>query len=165
MLDSQEELTFWQRVKLRMQHLTIFDAILACTGVVVLVAAVVIFSMVIQSNQLEKQIEALAPLGDELKNLGVVGDEGLLAMSNAALSGMFAEEEEEETSSEEISSIEVVAEPETAKVNVSFVSVEKDLKIRFTDANTGELITGTVFEVILTNAKGKQLVLDRKSVV
>ena len=151
-----EELNFWQRVKLRMQHLTVFDAVLACTGVVVLVAAVVILSMFIQSNQLDKQIEALAPLGDELKNLGVVGDDGLLAMSNAALSGMYAEEE---TSSEEISSIEEVAEPETAKVNVSFVSVEKDLKIRFTDANTGELITGTVFEVTLTNAKGKQLVL------
>jgi len=151
-----EELRFWERVKLRMQHLTIFDAILACTGVVVLVAAIVILNMFFQSNQLEKQIEALAPLGDELKNLGVVGDDGLLAMSNAALSGMYAEEE---TTSEEISSIEVVAEPETAKVNVSFVSVEKDLKIRFTDANTGELITGTVFEVILTNAKGKQLVL------
>ncbi len=154
--DLGEELSFWQRVKLRMQHLTIFDAVLACTGVVVLVAAVVILSMFIQSNQLDKQIEALAPLGDELKNLGVVGDDGLLAMSNAALSGMFTEEE---TSLEEISSIEVVAEPETAKVNVSFVSVEKDLKIRFTDANTGELITGTVFEVTLTNAKGKQLVL------
>lgn len=154
--DLGEELSFWQRVKLRMQHLTVFDAVLACTGVVVLVAAVVILSMFIQSNQLDKQIEALAPLGDELKNLGIVGDDGLLAMSNAALSGMYAEEE---TSSEEISSIEVVAEPETAKVNVSFVSVEKDLKIRFTDANTGELITGTIFEVTLTNAKGKQLVL------
>ncbi len=154
--DTKEKISFLQRVKLRMHHLTVFDAVLACTGVVVLVAAVVIFSMFIQSNQLNKQIEALAPLGDELKNLGIVGDDGLLAMSNAALSGMFAEEE---TSSEEISSIEVVAEPETAKVNVSFVSVEKDLKIRFTDANTGELITGTPFEVTLTNAKGKQLVL------
>ncbi len=155
-VENGENINFWQRVKFRIQHLTMFDAVLACTGIVVLVAAIVILSMVIQSNQLNKQVEALAPLGDDLKNMGIVGDDGLLAMSNAAVSGMFAQEE---TSSEEISSIEVVDEPETTKVNVSFVSVEKDLKIRFTDANTGELITGTAFEVTLTNAKGKQLVL------
>lgn len=48
---------------------------------------------------------------------------------------------------------------ESGKVNVSFVSVEKDLKITFTDVLSGELITGTAFEVTLTNAKGKKLVL------
>ena len=72
------------------------------------------------------------------------------------LSGAFAQDvSTEETSSTE----EETSETASGKVNVSFVSVEKDLKIRFTDEYTGELITGTVFEVTLTNAKGKKLVL------
>ena len=133
--------------------MTAFDAVLASTGVIVVVAALVILSMFLQKGQLDKHIAAIAPLGSELENIGVIGNDGLLAMSNAALSGNFAE-----AGSTEESSLEVV-DAETSKVNVSFVSVEKDLKIRFTDANTGELITGTAFEVTLTSSKGKKLVL------
>lgn len=157
---TEEPLDFLQRVKRRLRHLTAFDAVLASTGVVVLVAALVILSMFLESRNLNKQIEALVPLGSELKNIGIVGDDGLLAMSDAALSGNFAQAEStEEFSTEEASSLEAVDTSETTRVNVSFVSVEKDLKIRFTDSKTGELITGTAFEVTLTNAKGKQLVL------
>ncbi|MDE7416342.1 MAG: Ig-like domain-containing protein, partial [Lachnospiraceae bacterium] len=157
---GEELLGFWQRVKLRFSYLTAFDAVLASTGVVVLVAAFVILSMFLQSRQINKQIEALAPLGSELKEIGIVGGNGLFAMTDAALSGNFAQAADQEgLNAEDTSSIEVIDTPESTKVNVSFVSVEKDLKIRFTDVNTGALITGTVFEVTLTNAAGKQLVL------
>ncbi len=157
---SEEPVDFWQRIGFRLGHLTAFDAVIASTGVVVLVAAAVILSMFQQSRQFNRQIEALAPLGGELMDMGIAGDEGLLAMADAALLGNFAQTAgSEESDTEVASTIEVVEEPESTKVNVSFVSVEKDLKIRFTDVNTGELITGTVFEVTLTNARGKQLVL------
>lgn len=146
---------FGTKVKNWIKNMTAFDAVLASTGVVLVVTAVVIFSMFLQSRHINKQIEAIAPLGSELTSIGVVGEEGLLAMADAALSGNF----EEELSTEELSSLEVMDDTESSKVNVSFVSVEKDLKIRFTDAATGELITGTAFEVTLTNAKGKKLVL------
>ena len=148
---------FWQKVKMRLGNLTIFDAVLVSTGVVVMVAACVILSMLVQSRQIDEQIEALAPLGTELKEMGIVGSDGLFAMADAALSGNFAEAEE--PGSENDQPLEVVDMPESGRVNVNFESVERDLKIRFTDVNTGELITGTVFEVTLTNAKGKQLVL------
>lgn len=144
------------RIRNWFRHMTAFDAILALTGVVLVVAAAVLFSMFIQNKNVNAQIEAIAPMGDTLSNMGIVGGEGLLAMADAALSGNFAQEE---STTEETSTAEAVDETETSKVNVSFVSVEKDLKIRFTDANTGELITGNVFEVILTNSKGKRLVL------
>ncbi len=155
----EEPVDLWQRLKFRLSHLTALDAVVASTGVVVLVAAAVILSMFLQSNNLNRQIAALAPLGNEIKDIGIVGDDGLLAMADAALLGNFAQEDTEEAGTGETSSVEVVETPESTKVNVSFVSVEKDLKIRFTDVNTGELITGTAFEVKLTNSKGKQLVL------
>lgn len=155
--DVEEPFGFWQRVKMRLGNLTVFDAVLVSTGVVVMVAAYVILSMFVQSRQIDEQIEALAPLGTELKEMGIVGGDGLFAMADAALSGNFAQLEE--PSSENDLPLEVINTPEPSGVNVDFESVERDLKIRFTDVNTGELITGTVFEVTLTNAKGKQLVL------
>lgn len=151
---ANESEDFLQRMKHWMHHMTAFDAILATTGVVVVVAALVILSMFLQKGHMDKQIAAIAPMGKELENMGA-GSDGLLAMSNAALSGNFTDA----ASTEETSSLEVTDTEESSKVNVSFVSVEKDLKIRFTDANTGELITGTAFEVTLTNSKGKKLVL------
>ncbi len=156
----EEPLDLWQRVKVHLGHLTAFDAVLASTGVVVLAAAFVILSMFLQSRQTNKQIEALAPLGVELKEIGVAGGDGLLSMADAALAGNFAQTpDQEELPSEEVSQPEVVDTPDSGRVSVDFVSVEKDLKIRFTDVNTGELITGMAFEVTLTNAKGKQLIL------
>ena len=154
---AKEPISFMVALKERLHHLTAFDAILAATGVVLVVAAIVILSMFMQSSALNKQITALAPLGSELKNMGIVGEDGLIAMSNAALSGAFVQDlSTEETTTTEEESSEPVA---SGKVSVNFVSVEKDLKIRFTDEITGELVTGTVFEVTLTNAKGKKLVL------
>ncbi len=152
---AKEPPRFVDALKERLHQLTAFDAVLAATGVVVLVAGIVILSMFLQSKAVNKQIAALAPLGGELKDMGIAGEEGLLAMSGAALSGNFAQD----LSTEESSSTEEESSAASGKVNVSFVSVEKDLKIRFTDEYTGELITGTVFEVTLTNAKGKKLVL------
>lgn len=149
--------SFAEKLKGWAGRLTPFDAILAATGVVLVVAAVVILSMFVQSKQVNAQIEAIAPTGSELSNMGIVGGDGLLAMADAALSGNFADDPSTESESEEESSS--LADETADKVSVSFTSVEKDLKIRFTDANTGKLITGTVFEVTLTNAKGKKLVL------
>ena len=141
-------------IKDTVTHMTAFDAIVACTGVVLVVAVIVILNMFLGSKRLDGQIEAMAPVGEDLTNIGIVGEDGLLAMADAMLSGTL--ETMTETDTEEESSSEENV-PETSRVNVSFVSVEKDLKIRFTDADTGALITGTAFEVILTNAKGKEL--------
>ncbi len=150
---------FGARILQWLRNMTAFDVILASTGVILVVAAVVAGSMYLETRRINEGIEALAPMGEELANVGIVGEDGLYAMTSSALSGQFAAELESET----ISSMEVVdvdaPAASSGRVNVNFTSVEKDLKIRFTDADTGQLITGTVFEVVLTNAKGKRLVL------
>ena len=134
--------------------MTAIDVIVAMTAVVILVAALVTFSMVHASNEIEEQIQAIVPVGTELSSVGIVGESGLLAMTDAQI---MAQGDTEIEASEVITS--EAEEHETVKVSVSFTSVERDLKIRFTDASTGELITGTAFEVTLTNSKGKKLVL------
>ncbi len=152
---------FLDRIKDIVCNLTAFDAILGMTGVVILVAALVTFSMMYTSNKVEKQIQALAPIGTELSGVGIVGEYGLLAMAEAGLAvqddGQKAPIEVEDMVQTEEKD-QTLQQGET-RVSVSFTSIEKDLKIRFTDAATGALITGTAFEVTLTNqASGNKMV-------
>ena len=147
--------TLLDRIKQMVRNMTAMDVIVAMTGVVILVAALVTFSMVHASNEIEEQIQAIVPVGTELSSVGIVGESGLLAMTDARI---MAQGDTEIEAAEVITS-ETEEHAEAVKVSVSFTSVERDLKIRFTDASTGELITGTAFEVTLTNAKGKQLIL------
>lgn len=148
------------RIKAFAANLTAFDFIVAATGIIVIIAAAVTFSIFHEGKKIEERIEAIEPVGDELINVGIIGDKGLIAMTGAAVSGQFmtgeAVTEEAYTSETEN---EAPQQDQPSKVSVNFVSVEKDLKIRFTDFETGELITGTAFEVVLTNSKGKKLVL------
>lgn len=136
-------------------NLTPFDVILVCTGVVLLVGAIVAGSMVLASKNIDEQIQAIVPVGTELSSVGIVGESGLLAMADARLNAA-------EDSSMEIEDVVYTTESsdeENVQVSVNFESVEKDLKIRFTNAATGQLITGTAFEVTLTSSQGKKLVL------
>ena len=153
--DEYAPLTFWERIKNMISNMTAFDAIVALTGVVILIAAVVTFSMMHISNEIEDQIQAIVPVGTELSSVGIVGESGLLAMAET---GIVTQQDMEIETQEVITS--EAQEQETVKVSVSFTSVERDLKIRFTDSVTGELITGTAFEVTLKNAaSGNTLVL------
>ena len=157
--DEYVPLTFWERVKEFVSNLTAFDAIVALTGVGVLVAAVITFGMISASNKIEEQIQAIVPVGTELSSVGIVGESGLLAMADA---GIVAQQDTEIEAEEVIQSVE--EEPDSqqqeVRVSVSFTSVERDLKIRFTDSTTGALITGTAFEVTLTNkSSGNKLVV------
>lgn len=141
-------------LKKRASNMTALDAVLVTTGVVLLAAVLVIMSMFLTNRRVGEHIQAIAPIGTELAGIGIVGGDGLSSMTNAALFGDFSDERE--STSENMSENSV----EGGKVSVSFTSVEKDLKIRFTDANSGELITGTKFEVKLVNTSSKnELVL------
>ncbi len=130
--------------------MTPLDAVIATTGVVVVAAVLVLMSMFFSNKRVNEHVQAIAPIGTELAGIGVVGDRGLSSITDAALLGGFGSEAE--------SSSEIMSETGVAggKVSVSFVSVEKDLKIRFTDVNSGELITGTKFEVKLVNTSSKK---------
>ncbi len=145
------------KIKAWAANLTAFDLIVAATGIIVVAAGIITFSIFHQGKKIEERIEAIAPVGDELINIGVAGDDGLIAMTGAALSGQFVVGEAVTEEASDAENENEASQP--SKVSVSFVSVEKDLKIRFTDSETGELITGTAFEVVLTSSKGKQLVL------
>lgn len=140
----------FHNIKKHAADMTPLDAVIATTGVVVVVAVLVLMSMFFSNKRVNEHVQAIAPIGTELAGIGVVGDYGLSSITDAALLGGFGSAAE--------SSSEIMSETDAlgGKVSVSFVSVEKDLKIRFTDVNSGELITGTKFEVKLVNTSSKK---------
>ena len=148
-------LTWQERIKQILHNMTPLDGIVAVTGVVVLIAAMMIFSVAHSSNEIEEQIEAIVPVGTELSSVGIVGESGLLAITDASIAGQA----DTQVEAQEVITSEADEEQDSAKISVSFTSIERDLKIRFTNAETGELITGIAFEVTLTNSKGKLLIL------
>ncbi len=147
-----------------LKSLTAFDIILCATGLLLLLAGGIAGSMWFEARVVEEQIEAIVPLGEELSNVGYIGQDGIESLENVLREPDDLKPEESEVIETEKETTEVidVSANTSAKVNVTFTSAERDLKIRFTDAATGELITGTVFEVVLTNTRGKSFTVQDK---
>lgn len=145
-----------------LRSLTAFDIILCVTGLFLLLAGGAVASMWFEAHVVEEQIEAIIPLGEELSNVGYIGQDGIESLEDILREPDTLQTEESkvnETGKETTEVIDVSVNT-SAKVNVTFTSAERDLKIRFTDAATGELITGTVFEVVLTNTRGKSFTVQ-----
>ena len=136
------------------RKMSTIDMILVATAIVIVVFGGVTLASYAVSKNIHKQVEALAPVGEELSNMGIVGESGLLALADNALAADNAEtvEEFEEETTEE-------AEESADDVKVSFTSVERDLKIKFIYGSTGNLVTGVNFEVELRGPKGKTTTL------
>ena len=137
---------------------SVIDFIIGATGVIVLLAALICGGVFLQVQGSNKQITQLQELGNNLSSIATIGEGTLIAVSDARymeletlrLETELATEEETETESEEESS-----EEKEIEIGVNFTSVEKDIKVRFTNKATNKLITGSVFEVTLTNQSSK----------
>ncbi|MDD2969170.1 MAG: Ig-like domain-containing protein [Lachnospiraceae bacterium] len=124
------------------------DAIVGVTGIFVLVVAIVTLNLWGDSKTAEKQVSSMAELGQQLSGIEIIGESGLLAIADAKMAA--------ETVAEEPMAEEIIEQDESEiEVKVNMTSVEKDLKIKFVNKETGKLISGTEFEVELTDPKKK----------
>ena len=99
----------------------------------------------------QQQVEAFAPLGEEMEYLTDAGMGTLLAMADSQK--LIQDEEEEETTFEYDEKELDVA---TVNVNMKMTSVQKDLKIKFVNHKTGKLIPNVEFKISVENAGGKE---------
>lgn len=132
-------------------RLTVTDYLLALTGVVVIAVGIVAGTMYVNAKSEEKSIAAFAEVGEGMEDIPVIGESGLLAVADAQANKAVAEElaalEEEEKQVDD----------ETGKIAVALnlTSIQKDLKIKFTNKNSGKLIASVAFEVEVTPPSGK----------
>ncbi|MCM1154223.1 MAG: Ig-like domain-containing protein [Roseburia sp.] len=133
-------------------NMSVLDHVLMVFGCFILVAAVATGAIYANARNKSGQVEAFAEIGSEVEGIRVIGESGLLAVSNAEsarLSQMILPEEGEEIPQEEIqgnTSIEIA---------MNLTSIQSDLKIKFVNKQTNKLIGGIPFEVEVTKDGGK----------
>ena len=121
---------------------------------VVLVALLVVLGVKLFNNKAHSNdIKQFASIGALYSDIDGIGMDGIQAI------GQKAYEESITVVPEEIVDDQTETEPEekvqAAPISVNFSSIEKDLKIKFIDKNTGKLVTGIRFEVSAKGPNGK----------
>ena len=142
---ENEIVAFFVMLITKLHNLPVMDKILLGTGAIVLAIAVVTCSIYMNMSGIDAQVAAFADAGEQLENLGIVGESGLLAVTNAEIAMLEAvEEAPEEVEEEEVK--------EEFSIGINMTSVEKDLKIKFVNTRTGKLIKDIPFAVKVTDA-------------
>lgn len=116
-------------------------------GFVILALLVAIGFKVLDNTAKKQKIQQFASVGALLSDMDGIGKNGITAMAQTArIDSVDKEDSGEEKVDKEDEPEEILG-----SASVNFVSIEKDLKIKFSDKKTSKLITGVKFEV---NAKG-----------
>ena len=144
----------------RKEPMAALDIAIALTGVLVLAAAAFTTSMYLGRNEQNKQMEAVAAVGKNLEAIGMSGEEVLSAVAVAA------QNVSEEASEEETTETETGYEEKDLEANVNVIlklsSMQKDMKIKFADKNSGKLIGNQPFTVKLEGASSQNAKDDDK---
>ncbi len=146
----EEEPRGFKKIIYFIENMSMVDHVVILTGVLVLALSVVVGTLYLGAKSDEKQIAAFAEIGVGLEGIPVIGESGLLAISDAQASKVVAEElaaiEEEATQVDD----------ETGKIEVvmNLTSIQKDLKIKFTNKKSGKLIPNVPFTVEIKAPSG-----------
>ena len=149
--DDEEPEGFFGKIGYKITHMSAVDHIVAFTGAAVLVLAVVTGTLYLGARISKQQIETFAEVGAGMEDMGVIGEAGLLAISDAqAAKAMVAEMDQQ------------IEEPvdekdESGKIGVTLnlTSIQKDLKIKFINKKTGKLIPNVQFSVEIEKPSGE----------
>lgn len=134
------------------------DAVVAFTGLLVLVVAVFTTGIYLSSAEVAKQKEAIAAVGKKLEQVGTAGEEILSAVARQR------EEAEDARDVSEAAPMEYEEKKLETDMDLALkmTSVEKDLKIKFTNRETGKLVGNQAFTVSLSGPVSKTASDDDK---
>lgn len=125
------------------------DLVIALTGVLVLFVGVVAFGIYRNSSDMEQQVAAMAEVGEKMETIGIAGEGVFVAVADARLAAqeLANEQTPEEESAEDNGGYEEKDLVSRVNVGLKLSSVQKDLKIKFTNKETGKLIGNQAFAV------------------
>lgn len=146
----------------RKEPMAALDIAIALTGVLVLAAAAFTTSMYLGRNEQNKQMEAVAAVGKNLEAIGMSGEEVLSAVAVAAQNAPEEASEEETTETETETGYEEKDLEANVDVILKLSSMQKDMKIKFADKNSGKLIGNQPFTVKLEGASSQNAKDDDK---
>ncbi len=145
----------------RIRNIDIMDYIVASAGVLILAGAIVMGTVYANAQMAAVQVASFAEVGMQMEGIAVIGESGLLAMTDAQnekAAVAEAEAAEEAAVVKEYEEKELYAEG-SISVEMRLSSVQKDLKIKFVNKETGKLISSVPFAVTVVGEDKKNYVL------
>ena len=135
-------------------NMSAMDRIMAATGVAVLILAIVTGSVYASARMVDHQVSEFVSVGTQLDGIHMIGEQGLLAVADATVAKIAAANavDEDYEDQKEYDEAEYT---NGGTVDLELVSVQKDLKIKFTNKKSGKLISNVPFAVTITDPKGK----------
>ena len=130
----------------------IVDKLVTFGGAAVLLIGLIIGGLFLYSHMNAEEESGFLNVGTQLAKIDVIGKSGLLAVSDAQKAALEAAKLEEEESSgydEEDYNTDVA-------VKLSMSSIEKDLKIKFVNQDTGKLVGNVPFSIQVTDPSGSE---------
>ncbi len=134
----------------KLNSMDTMDKMMLYVGVVVLVLAIITGSVFVGRTAINRQVSKFVSVGNYLSEITTIGGEGINAVANAHMDrlevdkGGFTGHYDEEDVNRQV------------MVVPQFVSIEKDLKIKFTNKKTEKLVPNAPFSVVVTTPDGKE---------
>lgn len=141
----------------KFRNTAVMDRVIVGLGVVVLLFAVITGGIYVSAKVVSDQVADFVSVGTQLQDLELIGEKGLLALADAerakqAAADVVDEQQKEEKENKDYNEAEFDKE---VTVSFNLTSVQKDLKIKFTNKDTGKLIANIPFSVSVTKPDGK----------
>lgn len=138
----------FKRIIYKITHMSAVDHVVAFTGAAVLVLAIFTGTLYLNARSNKQQLETFAEVGAGMEDMGIIGESGLLAISDAQAARLMAAEfEQQEEEYEETATGNI-------EVTMDMTSIQKDLKIKFINKKTGKLISNVSFKVEIEKPSG-----------
>ena len=141
-----------KKIIYRLTNRSSVDYIIALTGVAVFAMAIITGTFYVNAKEEKAQIEAFAEIGVGLEDLSMIGEGGLLAVADAQAARSMAAAAVEEMEEQEEEKVEEKSGDKEVNLNLS--SIQKDLKIKFINKESGKLIASVPFEVEIEKPSG-----------
>lgn len=140
-----------------LSSLSTSDKLIIITGICVLAIAIISGTIFVRAQGLQKQITSFEDVGKSASGIYIVGEEGLNSCVAARSNYVYIDEAvEEELTAIEEEPEEIIIEEKATTIVLKAASVQSDLKIKFSNKETGKLISGIPFEVTVTSDSGKE---------
>ncbi len=145
----------------KLREMSVMDRVIAGTGVAVLILALATGVVLVSSRMMADQTSDFISVGTQLADIELIGKEGLLAVADAHVARLEAAamvknpEETEPPAEEEDPGYTENEYSRQVTVEMNMTSIQKDLKIKFTNKKTGKLVANVPFSVTVTDPDGK----------
>ena len=152
--DKGSKVSWWSRFL----ELAVMDRVILCTGMIALVLVIVVGVIYAAGRNTATQVADFSGVGTLLDNIEMIGEKGLLAVADAqrakqqAAEALREQQKQEELEKEENKDKEYHENDydKTVSVSLNMNSVQKDLKLKFTNKATGKLLSNAPFSVTVT---------------